>query len=320
MPKTNEQVYEEAEAELTRAAIEETEQEVFDDALGNVPDENTGDTSLEEMDDQELDADEPEEEAEEAAAEDETQDAGEEPEVQDVRGEQQERRGSIPSSRLKQEADARRTAEAERDTLRAQMGELQARMQLLERNGPRQPQQQQEPPPAPDMFADPEGWARHREAQIIQRMEAQQVERSLQAARAENTEQFDRAYNALAQANDPHALAQIRSSYNPGRALIDWHNRQQLLSDVGNDPAAYRERVRQELMADPAIRQQILSGMREDAQRGDGSGPRTRTRLPASLNGASGGAGHRTRDPGSRRGGGFSASDEREIADSVWDN
>ncbi len=99
-----------------------------------------------------------------------------------------------------------------------------------------------------------------------------------------------------------------------------WHDRQQVIRDVGTDPQAYRTRVARELMEDPEFRRQMVETLRDDAMNGGRAAPRTRVRLPASLNSASGGAGHRSRDPGPTRGGGFSASSEREIADSVWEN
>jgi hypothetical protein len=47
MPKTNEQLYEESVADLYGTAIRQTEQEIYDDALGLAPDENNYDHELE---------------------------------------------------------------------------------------------------------------------------------------------------------------------------------------------------------------------------------------------------------------------------------
>ncbi len=168
MPKkSNEQLFEEAEAELYGEAIKQTEQEVFDDALGLSPDENDGDTSLEQMDDDDAptgdeeptDEEEGEEpdESEEGEGDDEEGDPKEDrPAGQDDRGQNrdQDRRG-IPPGRLREESEARRTAEAERDAERAHVRELDARLRLIEQGNQPKPQQ----PERPDMFADPEGWA-----------------------------------------------------------------------------------------------------------------------------------------------------------------
>jgi hypothetical protein len=324
MPKkSNEQLYEEAETELYGDAIRQTEQEVFDDALGLSPDENDGDTSLEQMDDDDAptgdeeptddeEGEEPDESEEGEGEDGEAQ--GEEAPPPEGRDRTQDRRG-IPPGRLREESDARRVAEAE-------TRELRARLENLERNQ-RQPPQPQQQPERPDMFADPEGFERQLRADITADFAARHVNASLTDAREEHGEKFDQAYQDLiraGQSGDRQTVQQVWDSPNPGRALMRWHNRQQVIRDVGTDPSAYRNKIAQDLMRDPEFRRQMVETLRDDAMNGDGGRPRTRTRLPASLNGASGGAGHRSRDPGPTRGGGFSASAERDIADSVWEN
>src|SRR6266436_7279545 len=129
MPKkSNEQIFEEAEAELYGEAIKQTEQEIYDDALGLAPDENDGDNSLEQMDNDDAptgdeeptddeEGDEPDESEEgEGEGEGEGDEAGEETPPPDDRG--RDARG-IPPSRLREESDARRAAEAEARELRA---------------------------------------------------------------------------------------------------------------------------------------------------------------------------------------------------------
>jgi hypothetical protein len=329
MPKkSNDQIFEEAEAELYGEAIKQTEQEIYDDALGLSPDENDGDTSLEQMDNDDAPTgDEEPTDEEEGEKPDESEEGegegeegeGKEPEAGDRQPERGQDRRGIPPGRLREESEARRVAEAERDAERARVRELDARLRLLEQGDKPKPQQ----PERPDMFADPEGWAASQRAEIEASVAVRHVNASLNDTAEEHGERFHEAYTALiraGQSGDRQTVQQIWDSPNPGRALMRWHDRQQLIRDVGTDPQAYRTRVARELMQDSEFRQQMLETMRNDAMNGDGGRPRTRTRLPASLNGASGGAGHRSRDPGPTRGGGFSASAEREIADSVWEN
>ena len=76
-----------------------------------------------------------------------------------------------------------------------------------------------------------------------------------------------------------------------------WHGEQQILREAGGDPSAYKQRVAKEIMSDPEFRKQIIQEMRGEAERGDGGRPRTSTRLPKSLNGASGGGSVRNADP-----------------------
>jgi hypothetical protein len=323
MPKkSNQQIYEEAESEFLTEAIRQTDQEIFDDALGLSPDENDGDTSLEQMDEDDAPTgDEEPTDEEEGEEPDESEEGegeegeGEEPAADDrVNDRGQDRRG-VPSDRLRQEADARRVAEAE-------TRELRARLENLERNQ-RQPQQQQQQPEKPNMFDNPEGWEQRIRSDIANEFATRHVNTSLNDAHEEHGEKFDAAYQSLiraGQSGDRQTVQQIWDSPNPGRALMRWHNRQQVIRDVGTDPQAYRTKVARELMQDPEFRKQMVETLRDDAMNGNRGAPRTRVRLPASLNGASGGAGHRSRDPGPTRGGGFSASTEREIADSVWEN
>src|SRR5258708_14119259 len=163
MPKkSNEQLFEEAEAELYGEAIKATEQEVFDDALGLSPDENDGDTSLEQMDDDDAPTgDEEPTDEEEGEEPDESEEGegeeseGDEPEAGDRQPERGQDRRGIPPGRLREESEARRAAEAERDAERARVRELDARLRLIEQGG--KPQQQQQPE-RPHMFADPQGW------------------------------------------------------------------------------------------------------------------------------------------------------------------
>jgi hypothetical protein len=328
--KSNEQLFEEAEAELYGEAIQQTEQEIFDDALGRAPDENDGDDSLERMDDDDVPTgdEEPEDDAEgdepDESEEGEGEGEGEGEQEQDQRDAREAERseGRVPSQRLRESNEARRLAEAERDAERQRLRALEAEIELLKRGGAQQRQQPQQDEKL-DIFADPEGRLKAERDSIRQDIRKDWVESSLADAADEHGEQFQTAYQSLiraGQSGDRQTVQQIWDSPNPGRALMRWHDRQSLLRDIGTDPAAYRSKVAQELLGDPEFRKQALESMREEAMNGERGAPRTRVRLPASLNGASGGAGHRSRDPGPRRGGGFSVSDEREIADSVWEN
>src|SRR5258707_14956638 len=116
------------------------------------------------------------------------------------------------------------------------------------------------------------------------------------AAEEYGQEALSAAHNSFltaCQRGDPVALATAQrigaTPARAGRIVMQYQERQALLSEIGSDPNAYRQKVREEALADPEFRRQLLSGMREDAMRGDGGRPRTQTRLPPSLNAASGG-------------------------------
>src|SRR5215813_10283615 len=328
--KTAEELYEEQERALIGDAIRETEQEIHDSAFGNPADDNDGDTSLEQMDpDETLDDDNIEGEAEDeeigsdsgddqhASGEDE----GEQPDEPDER---QDRRG-VPPGRLREETERRRAIEAERDAALARNREIEARLQTLER-GQRPPNQQEQRPERPDIFADPEAWERQLLSGIEQRAEERRVNSSFYDAIEEHgQERFGEAYEALVnagRAGDSASIAQVMRSPNPGRALISWHERQGLLRDIGNDPTAFIDRQIQARMSNPDFRRGFIDSMRSDAMRGEGGrGPRTRVDLPPSLNGSTGGTSHRGRDSNvGRDSARTSASIEREIFDSAFDD
>ena len=292
------------EEEILAGAIAGTEQEIFDEATGQAEDENNGDRSLEEMDDdipgeteegdQEPDEEEPDGESEENE-EDESDAAASEEDGERPEPTQSEDRGRIPSSRLREETERRRAIEQERDTLRAQLAAFQVQQQQRQ-----QPQQEQ--PAKPDIWSDPEAWAAHQREIIAQEFTARHVNAALAEAHEAHGEEFVAAYKALTSLppGDPVARATVQRIWeapNPGKALMRWHGEQQILREAGGDPSAYKQRVAKEIMSDPEFRRQIIAEMRGEAERGDGGRPRTSTRLPKSLNGASGGGSVRTGDP-----------------------
>jgi hypothetical protein len=292
------------EEEILAGAIAGTEQEIFDEATGQEEAENNGDLSLEEIDDDipgETDeGDEPDEIESEDPADYETEtqeeidaaseEDGEEPELT-----QSEDRGRIPSSRLREETERRRLAEQDAANVRAQFAEFQAQQQ-------RRQQSQQEQLAKPDIWSDPDATLAERDAALMAQWTARHVNASLADAHESNGEEFVAAYKALTALppSDPIARATVQRIYdspNPGKAIMRWHGEQKILREASGDPTAYRQRVAREIMSDPEFRRQMLAEMRGDAERGDGGHPRTTTRLPKSLNGASGGGSRRAADP-----------------------
>ena len=289
------------EEEILAGAIAGTEQEIFDDANDRTEDENNGDRSLEEMDDvpgeTEEGDDEPDEEEPDGET-DETEeeiDAASEEDGEDPEPTQSEDRGRIPSSRLREETERRRAIENERDNLRAELAAFRVQQQ-------QRPQPQQEQPAKPDIWSDPEAWAADQRAQIANEFAARHVNASLAEAHETHGEEFVAAYKALTSLpqGDPIARATVQRIWeapNPGKALMRWNGEQKILRQAGGDPSAYKQSVAKELMSDPDFRRQMLAEMRGEAERGDGGRPRTSTRLPRSLNGASGGGSGQRGDP-----------------------
>lgn len=285
----------EVEDEVLQEMMADTEKEIFGDAIGEKElDSDEIDTQPEQMegvdgqplgDEGEPEEDEGEEPEEETPEEEQEEDSGDEP------AEQEPDQRMVPSHRLREEANARRLAEA-------RTAELDARLKMLEAQQ-RQPQQPPtQPQQEPDMFADPEGWQRVHDQRLMQQWNAQRVEMSLQAAASERGEYFMEAHRRLAglRASNPAAdpmIQQMMNSWDPGKAVLQWFDQ-----NGGQQWESERNGARrQQLIAELSrIDGQDYSQNFTTQQRGQ---PRQRNviRGPVSLNGASGKGTHRELDP-----------------------
>ena len=326
------------EKDILSAAIAATEVEIFGDAFGKeeVVLDETGDTSLEAMgqglegqledeeDKSETEGDEegkekPEQEADASKA-DKAKLEAEAADKAKTETETQRPEGRVPAGRLREQTERVKTAEAEREALKAQLETERANfakqtetlnakfdgvLAALQRQ--QTPAAQIVPPKAdepPDLFEDPKAFAdfitKGFQSELQKRdkeMQDMRVETSMQVAHARHGDSFAKAFDAVKtldprNPDDQTAVRRIYAAPNPGEALVQWHKRNEVLREVGNDPAKYRESVaaqtREALMKDPEFRRQLLEDLRADAETGDHGQPRTLTRLPRSLNGAAG--------------------------------
>lgn len=232
-------------------------------------------------------------------------------------------KGRVPSARLREQTERTKAAETERDTLKTQLeteransrkeiDALNARLDgilaAIQRGQPTAQTSQDQPKvdSRPDLFENPQGFVTHLEqgldsklGQVLQRLDAQRVETSMQIAAGIHKDAFKNAFEAVSKLDprnpdDQMTVRRIYASPNPGEALVQWHKRNETLREVGEDPAAYKERIaketREALMKDPQFRKQLLGDLRAEASTGaEGGRPRTEVRLPKSLNGAAGG-------------------------------
>lgn len=124
-----------------------------------------------------------------------------------------------------------------------------------------QQQAQQPRPQAPDFWEAPENAIDYRvrqEVEPIKGLLAKQREEfsMLQAVDKYGQETVDAAFSDIRQklATDPAGTAadyqRIMASPHPYGALVDWHKRQQALAEIGSDPAAYKEKLKAELLAE----------------------------------------------------------------------
>ncbi len=308
---------------------------------GSVLDE-TGDRSLESMGDGlegQLEPDDegdeiPEEEEQSPDSKDENEGNPEQQLAADKKGEElpdPADKGRVPPGRLRQEAERARTAESERDSWKTKFEELQSKSQqeiasvnakfdqvilALRQQQNAQPQNQQQvvtPDKPPDLYEDPQGYAewvrksfQNDLAMRDRRMEEMRIQTSMENAHARHGDAFAKAYETLVtlpKTQDNIELGQrLLRMPNPGEALFQWHKRNEVLRQVGDDPEKYRssieEETRKSLMSDENFRRQILEELRSEAMTGDGARPRNTVRLPKSLNGAPGSnAGMRDGEP-----------------------
>lgn len=185
----------------------------------------------------------------------------------------------VPSWRVREINEEKRALADKVAALEAERLQWQRSQQA-----PQQVQKPAEKPAKPDPLLDPEGYAKHLRDEIREEVLAERREESLIRAREANPQEFDEAYAAARQAVDPALKARMQSSRDPGKTLLEWHRENKVKAEVGTDPAAYRQRVREELLKDPEFRKQAQTTWQSETQFPNG---RPRVDLPPSLNGAS---------------------------------
>lgn len=196
-------------------------------------------------------------------------------------GEEEPKRHHVPlseylSEREKRQAFERRAEEAERERQRYERELAQAR------------QPRREPPPPPNVLDDPDGFASHVRQQLRAEMVRERIGVSFEDAKEQHGEAFDKAFAALRsryEDGDTRLRDEIVNAPNPGRALMRWHRQQEALREIGDDPTAYRTKLRQELLSDEAFRKEAMAAWGAPAA-GQTDRPNV-TGLP-SVNGATG--------------------------------
>jgi hypothetical protein len=122
------------------------------------------------------------------------------------------------------------------------------------------------------------------ERRFEERLVNERREMSLQSAKRTYKEEFDQAYEAAQKFVDPALRARMQHSSDPGETLIGWFRELKIRAEVGNDPAAYRKKVGDEMLKDPEFRKRAMEAWRTEAQ---GNQHSERPMLAPSLNGIS---------------------------------
>jgi hypothetical protein len=193
---------------------------------------------------------------------------------------EEERKGFVPSSRHREEAEARRRAEAENAELRAQMKALMAMVGKTQ-----QPQEQAnatpELEPVDAILTDPKGFVQ----KMFQPLEQQRfAEREFYSRRlAEQQfgkEKVSEAYDALdaeiraGRLNADAVLGHLRQSLDPYGEIMTWHKRNSIVSKMGDDPEAYINSEVERILAER---------MGNSGQAAQPQPPRNVVKIPQSL-------------------------------------
>lgn len=251
--------------------MEVTDKELFDAALGDAPMQETAPEPIAEQT--------PEQTAETlrdekgrfaAKAADEAEQIEEQPNAQPT-AEQPPKPGFVPSSRLKEEADARRAEKERADRL-----EMLLTQQLQRQNQPA-PAATPEAP-KPEVWDDPDQWVNGHLGTV--KTEVQQTREFYSRKFAEQTHGADKvkeAYQALDAAvskgelNRDQVLAQLSQSMDPYGEIMGWYE----ASAPQRDPEAYKQKI---------IADYLASQGGQSAQAAQGGQPASVVRIPTSLN------------------------------------
>jgi hypothetical protein len=183
----------------------------------------------------------------------------------------------VPLSELLNTRERAQAAERERDEFRRALEQIQRQQQA----------QQQRPQQVPDMFADPDAYTRHIQETVQRTTTEMRLEFDMQMAEVRHPDVFPKAYDAFINAvgnprqPNPQLYHEIMGARSPGQAIVDWFKRDAVLREVGTDPAAYRQKLQNELLEDQDFIAKVIERTRGGG--GNGSRPTNVTRLP-SLN------------------------------------
>ena len=197
----------------------------------------------------------------------------------------------VPLSELLTTRERAQKAEAERERFEREAAaareeaqrQIQAMQQQLQRI---EAERHQQPPP--DRYQDPDAYEAYREQAASQREQQLRYELAETKAYAQYgyatvKEAMEEALKAAAA--DPQLDRSLSSAPNPFAAVVEWHRSQKVLAEVGDDPQAYREKLRQTLLQDPEFRKQAMETWQAEARSAQPGSerPQSTTRLPPSL-------------------------------------
>jgi hypothetical protein len=190
---------------------------------------------------------------------------------------------TVPAGRLREEAERARKAEGERDDLRRRMDEFMLRQA---------PPQKPEPPKRSDVFEAPSAFVQEEVKPLLDPL-ANQVRQVTEhysqkfAHSVYGEEKVNAAYKALDSAmgaRDPEAWSvynRAMSSIDPYGEIMKWHNSKEIISTVGPDVAAYRQKILDEALKDPEFQKKVFEAARGQAQSNNNTVNRVVPKIPS---------------------------------------
>lgn len=187
--------------------------------------------------------------------------------------------------------EARLREEAERRA--AQYEQMVARFQQPSQAQQQQFQQPVQTPP-PDFYENPAGFVEHLQGQFAQQLTAFQQNMQLvqMDQRAEISENFNRQRHGDETVDKAIALLDAEARRNPQQgkgyyqhflqqrdpfgSLVDWYKKNAALAEFGADPQSYRDKIKQEVLAE------LKGGQSPTGARPAAAAP-AQTRFPTSL-------------------------------------
>jgi hypothetical protein len=175
---------------------------------------------------------------------------------------------AVPAGRLREEADARRAAERERDEWRRRFDEQFARQP---------PPPKVEPPKRSDLFEKPSDFVREEVTPMLDPVQQRINEQNEYWSRQHNIMRYgddkvQAAYTALQTAirgGDAEAFEhynnRIMKSIDPYGEIMRWHASREVMTTVGPDLNAYRQKLLDEALKDPEFQKRAFEHWRGQA-------------------------------------------------------
>jgi hypothetical protein len=195
----------------------------------------------------------------------------------------------VPSWRLREEREAREAAARRAEQAERFASEHQRQLAELQRQLAELRQPKQEPI---DPLVDPDGYHKRITEEFRAELQRIRLDNNLELARVRHGDTFDKAFEAFKEAipSNPGWFVSVINGPNPGEAIVNWHKREAVLTQVGADPNVWLEKQIEERMKDPAFLAKAIEAAKAQANnQANGSGnasgarPNNITQLPPSL-------------------------------------